>query len=91
MIEYPKQGIISKPIISNSKNDVTLFCMAGGSSMGEHTSTKSGFIYVLEGNGIFNLKGKKIKMLPGTFIFMKENDIHSLSAKLNTSFLLSLK
>ena len=74
MIEYPKQGIISKPVLSHNKNEVTLFCMAGGSSMGEHTSTKSGFVYVLEGNGIFNLKGKKIKMLPGTFIFMNKND-----------------
>ncbi len=91
MIEYPKQGILSKTIVEDKKNDVTLFCMAAGSSMSEHTSTKSGFVYVLEGKGIFNLKGKKMKMVPGAFIFMKENDKHSLSAELNTSFLLSLR
>ncbi len=91
MIEYPKTGILSKIVVEDKKNNVTLFCMAAGSSMSEHTSTKCGFIYVLEGKGIFNLKGKKIKMIPGAFIFMKEKDKHSLGAKLNTSFLLSLR
>ena len=91
MIEYPKEGILTKQVISDKKNDVTLFCMAKGSALGVHTSTKSGFIYILEGKGIFILKGKKIKMESGVFIFMNENDIHSLNAELNTSFLLSLR
>lgn len=90
-IEYPKGGILTKQLIANTKNDVTLFCMAAGSSLGEHTSTKSGFIYVIEGKGVFNLKGEEIKMTSGVFISMNENDIHSLSAELNTSFLLSLR
>jgi quercetin dioxygenase-like cupin family protein len=90
-IEYPKSGILSKDLVIDKKNNVTLFCMSKGSSMSEHTSTKSGFIYVIEGKGIFNLKGKKIKMEPGRFIFMKENDKHSLNAQLNTSFILSLR
>jgi|SRR3989344_638864 len=90
MIEYPKQGILSKEIAKTSKQDVTLFCMAKGTDMGEHTSTKQGFVYVLEGKGIFNLEGKEIEMKPGVFIFMNKNAKHSLSAQENTSFLLAL-
>jgi len=90
MIEYPKEGILSKEIIKNGKTDVSLFCMAASSEISGHTSTKKGFVYVLEGGGVFNLKGKNIKMLPGVFIHMKENMVHSLKAKENTSFMLIL-
>lgn len=91
MIEYPGEGILTKQVVSEEKHDVTLFCMAKNSSISEHTSKRSGFIYVIEGDGVFVLEGKKIKMKPGVFIFMKENATHSLSVKLNTSFLLLLR
>src|SRR3989344_4408048 len=90
MIEYPREGILSKELVKTKKNNVSLFCMAAGTEIGEHTSTKSGFVYVVEGRGIFNLEGKDIKMLPGVFIFMKKNAIHSLKAEENTAFILSL-
>jgi len=90
LIEYPKKGILSKVIEKNEKMDITLFCLAEGTEISEHTSTKPGFVYVIEGDGIFNLQGKAIVMNPGVFIYMKENAIHSLRAKKNTSFLLAL-
>ena len=90
LIEYPAQGIVSKSIIKNSKIDITLFCMATGTDISEHTSTRDGIVYVLEGNGTFNLEGKKIKMEKGVIINMLSNAKHSLSAKENTSFLLML-
>ena len=64
--------------------------MAKGTEISEHTSTKEGTVYVIEGEGIFNLEGKDIDMKPGIFIFMKSNAVHSLKAKENTSFILSL-
>ena len=90
LIEYPKQGILSKDIAKGSRLNVTLFCMAKGAELDEHTSTKEGTVHVIEGKGIFNLKGKNITMEKGRFIFMEKNAIHSLKAHENTSFLLSL-
>jgi len=90
IIEYPKEGVLSKEIIKEKKLNVTLFCMAKDTEISEHTSTKSGTIYVIEGNGIFNLQGKDIIMTEGVLIHMKENAVHSLKAIENTSFLLSL-
>ena len=89
LIEYSSDGIISKEI-ARDKMNVSLFCMASGTEISEHTSTKQGIVYVVEGNGIFNLEGKEISMKPGTLIFMKENAVHSLKAKENTSFILAL-
>ena len=90
LVEYPKQGVISKQILKNEKQDTTLFCMAAGTEIDEHTSTKQGTVFVLEGRGIFNLAGEKTKMMPGVFIFMPKNAVHSLKAEENTSFLLNL-
>ena len=90
LIEYSKEGILSKEIFKNEKMDITLFCMASGTELSEHTSTKQGTICVIEGNGIFKLEGKNIEMKEGIFIYMKENAVHSLKANENTSFLLTL-
>lgn len=90
LIEYPQKGILSKDIVKNNKLNVTLFCMAEGTEISKHTSTKQGFVYVIEGSGVFNLEGKNIRMLPGMFIYMKKNAIHSLNADKNTSFILVL-
>ena len=90
MIEYPKQGVLSKEIFKDGKINCTLFCMTSGTEISEHTSTKQGIVYVIEGKGIFNLEGKSIEMRKGIFIYMKDNAKHSLKAEDNTSFLLIL-
>lgn len=89
-INYSNGGILSKVILKSDKLNITLFCMAKGTEISEHTSTKEGFVYIIEGNGIFNLAGEEIKMLPGVFIKMDKNAVHSLTASENTSFILSL-
>ncbi|MBT7902297.1 cupin domain-containing protein [Candidatus Woesearchaeota archaeon] len=90
MIDYSKGGIISKVVEKNDIGDVTLFNMSKETEIGEHTSTKAGYVYVVEGAGIFTLEGEEIHMKPGVLIFMKANAKHSLSAKENTTFILIL-
>ena len=90
LIGYSEKGIVSKEIFKTDKVDATLFCMAENTSISEHTSTKEGIVYVLEGEGAFNLEGVNIEMIPGTVISLKNNAIHSIKAKENTSFILIL-
>ncbi|MBU1202199.1 MAG: cupin domain-containing protein [Nanoarchaeota archaeon] len=90
LIDYSKGGILSKEIIRKENLDVTLFCMAKGTSISEHTSTKEGFVYVLEGKGVFRLEGKDIIMKEGVLINLEKNAKHSLKAENDTSFILSL-
>ena len=90
LIEYPQEGILSKEIVKNEKTDIGLFCMAKGTEMSNHTSVKPGFVHVIEGKGIFNLKGEDIEMKPGEFIYMEADAVHSLKAEENTAFLLGL-
>ena len=90
LISYSEKGILSKEIVKAGSLNVTLFCLAKGTEISEHTSTRKGTVYVVEGKGVFELEGKKIEMLPGVLIFMEKNAAHSLKAKENTSFVLTL-
>ena len=65
--------------------------MGEGAEISDHSSTKQGFVYVIEGEGNFKLEEKNIEMKNGVFIPLKENQVHSLYAKKNTSFILFLK
>ena len=90
LIKYSRGGILSKEILKTEKYSITLFCLAADTEISEHTSTKDGFIYVLEGEGVFHLAGKDIIMQKGVLITMSANAAHSLRAKANISFLLLL-
>jgi nitric oxide dioxygenase len=90
MMEFPKEGIFSKVLVKSETSNYTLMCLAKGSDISEHTSTRQAAVTVLKGEGIFNLAGKKIAMKPGVFIFMPENAPHSLSASKDLAILLSL-
>lgn len=90
LIDYSAGGIVSRELIKTAQNDVTLFCLAAKTAIAEHTATREGFVYVVEGNGSFNLAGEEIPMKPGTLIPMAENAVHSLKAEEDTAFILTL-
>ncbi|MAG45718.1 MAG: cupin [Nanoarchaeota archaeon] len=90
LIDYSEGGILSKILFKTNKTQVTLFSMAAGTDISEHTSSKEGYVYVLEGKGIFNLEGKEIPMESGRIINMEKDAKHSLNAEKDTSFLLIL-
>jgi quercetin dioxygenase-like cupin family protein len=89
-IHYPEQEIMSKTVVKEEDVNITLFCMAKGTDMSEHTSSKEASIYVIEGKGVFNLEGEDIIMEEGVFIRMEKNASHSLKAEENTAFILTL-
>ncbi len=90
MMEFPRQGVFSKVLVKTDISNHTLMCLAKGSDISEHTSTREAAVTVLKGKGIFVLGKKKIKMKPGVFIFMPKNVPHSLSASEDLAILLSL-
>lgn len=89
-IEYPASGILSKVLLKDDNCQYTLFCLAEGTEISEHTASRNATVNVLEGEGLFILEGKKITLTHGVFIVMPSNAPHSLHAHTNLSFLLTL-
>lgn len=89
-IEYAVTGILSKVLLKLPHCQYTLFCLAAGTDIAEHTSTQNAVVQVLEGNGILTLEGRDITLKPGVFVFMAANAPHALKASENLAFLLTL-
>lgn len=89
-IAFSEGSITSRVLVEGKESETTLFCLAAGTSLSEHTSGREATIVVLKGNGIFNLAGKEVALQPGIFIFMPAGTKHSLRASENLSFLLIL-
>jgi|SRR3989339_1956667 len=90
LMQFPKEGIFSTVLAKSSTYNYTLMCLAAGTDIDEHTSTKDGVVQVLKGKGNFILFGKKIEMKPGVFIFMPNDAPHSLKAEEDLAILLCL-
>lgn len=89
-IEYPADGVLSKVIFKDNNCQYTLFCLAAGTNISEHTSTRNAVINVLEGRGVLTLEGNDIHLEAGIFVCMSANAPHALTAEENLAFLLTL-
>ncbi|WRH68095.1 MAG: cupin domain-containing protein [Planktothrix sp. GU0601_MAG3] len=89
-IKYSESGIFSSVLWKNDICQYTLFCLAKGTDISEHTSTQNATVQVLEGEGILTLNGEDIQLEPGIFIVMAANAPHALKAESNLAFLLTL-
>lgn len=89
-IEYPEVGVLSKVLIKDASCQYTLFCLAKGTEISEHTSTRNATVHVIEGQGILTLDKQEISLQPNVFVFMSANAPHALKAKENLTFLLIL-
>lgn len=89
-IAYPEAGLLSQVLTKDNCCQYTLFCLAAGTNISEHTSTRNATVNVLEGRGVLTLEGKDIPLEPGVFVFMPANAPHALNAEKNLAFLLTL-
>ena len=89
-IQYPAGGVLSKVLVKTANCQYTLFCLASGTDISEHTSSKNAGVTVIEGKGILTLEGRDIALEPGVFVFMPANAPHALKAEENLAFLLTL-
>lgn len=89
-ITYPEAGVLSKMLLKDRVCQYTLFCLAAGTEISEHTSTRNATVQVIEGQGILVLAGQEIQLEPGVFVFMPANAPHALKTEANLAFLLTL-
>lgn len=89
-IEYPESGVLSKVIWKDDVCQYSLFCLAAGTEISEHTSTRNATVQVLEGTGTLTLNGEALALAPGKFIVMAANAPHALAASANLAFVLTL-
>jgi quercetin dioxygenase-like cupin family protein len=89
-IEYPAAGVLSKILVKDNNCQYSLFCLAAGTEISEHSSARNATVNVVEGKGILTLEGKDIVLETGVFVFMPAHAAHALKAEENLAFILTL-
>lgn len=90
LIEFAKQGTVSKTIVDNDNTKIVLFAMSEGQSLSEHTASVPATIQVLDGTATVLLGGESYDASPGTLIYMPAKLPHAIDANEDLVFLLTL-
>jgi len=90
MIEFAKDGIVSKTLVKAVGQEVSLFCMSAGQTISTHRSSFPAIIHVLQGKGEVTLANEKYEARHDTWFYMPANLPHAIRATENLVFLLTL-
>ena len=90
IVEFAKNGIVSKTLIKTKTTEVSLFCMSPWQSISTHKSSFPATIHVLCGNGVVTLADKNYQTKPNAWFYMPAQLPHAIEATENLVFLLTL-
>ncbi len=90
LIEFPKQGILSKTIHESPSGEVDLFMLPRGEKISGHTSSRDAAVTIIRGEAEFMLGDQWHNVGAGDWFFMEAGLVHALNAKEDLAFLLTL-
>ena len=90
MVEFAREGIVSKTVADKPHAKFVLFSMAAGQYLSEHTASMPATIHVLRGTGEVKLGRRWHKVAPGAWIHMRTGLGHAVKAKDGLVFLVTL-
>ena len=80
MVEYQKDGVVSKTVVDKKVGTITLFAFDHGQGLSEHTAPYDAFVHVLDGAVEIHISGRPYQLRAGDMILMPANQPHSLKA-----------
>ena len=90
IVRFPVGGIFSTVLSQSATSNHTLMCLAKGTDISEHTSSREATISVVKGQGVLRIRRKRVVLKPGVFITMSPRTPHALRATEDLAILLSL-
>lgn len=90
MVEYPKEGILSKTIHETGSGEADIFMLPKGGKISGHTSSRDATVFIIDGEGEFTLGEETYSVKAGDWFSMEAGLVHALSATENMAFLLTL-
>lgn len=88
LAKMPEGGILSRIVLKNAAGSVTLFALAAGEEISEHTAPFDALVVGLDGSAIITLDDNGYPLQSGQYILMPANVPHSVRATSPCRFLL---
>lgn len=89
-VKYQKGTVVSKEIIRKPTGTITLFAFDRGQGLSEHTAPFDAVVYILDGEAMITIAGKKHRVTSGRMIIMPARQPHALQAVKRFKMLLIL-
>ncbi len=89
-ISYAEGGIVSKTLLDEKAGTLTLFALSEGQNISEHSAPHYALAQVLEGEGLFVINDKPLKVAAGQSIFMPPDIPHAVRAPADFKMLLTM-
>ncbi len=80
-IDYAPDSIVSKTLLDKKTGTLTLFAFDAGQGLSEHTSPYDATVYILEGEAVLTIDGKKVNACAGNMVIMPANIPHDVQAE----------
>ena len=80
LIDYKSGSVVSREVINKKKGTVTLFSFDRGEGLSEHTAPYDALVYLLAGEAVITISGKRHRLKAGEMIIMPANSPHALEA-----------
>jgi len=90
MIEFARDGIVSKTVAKKVGNEISLFCMSAGQELSTHSASFPAIIHVLKGKGQITLRSQSYEAKSNAWFYMPKGLPHSVHSTENLVFLLTL-
>jgi len=90
MIEFPKEGVLSKTIAEKPAGEADIFMLPKGEKISQHTSSRDAAVLILRGEADFQLGDEWHRVKPGDWFFMDAGLPHAISSVDDLVFLLTL-
>ena len=85
------EDVVTRTVVmKNASGAINLIALKRGQHLSEHLAPADAMVQILEGYLQFTIKGNTYEMKPGDFLLMQKGEPHSLIAKEDTKFLLTL-
>lgn len=90
LIEFPKEGILSKTISEKPSGEADIFMLPKGGKISSHTSSRDAAVQILRGEARWQLGEEWLQVKPGDWFFMEAGLPHAIDAMDDLVFLLTL-
>lgn len=87
-VEAPEEGMRSHPVFTSELVRVTVFGLAAGHEMREHSTSHEALLHFLDGEAELSVGGEKLTAKTGAWLRMAPRVAHSITAKTPVKFAL---
>ena len=90
LVSFQEDSIVSRVIHKNRSGSVTLFAFSAGQSLSEHNTPHDAIVVVIEGDGVFEVGGRRLEVERDQVLLLPANVPHAVHAEAPFKMMLTM-